>query len=81
VVAESALADPIALQVASYETMSTPAEQHPIDPISHSLGRLEGRLDGVDKRLATLERYVVWGFGITWTLVIATGILTRLVHG
>jgi hypothetical protein len=61
--------------------MSTPAADHPIDPISHSLGHLEGRLDGVDKRLETLERYMVWGFGITWTLVIATGILSRLVHG
>jgi len=61
--------------------MSTPVAEHPLDPISHALGHLEGRLDGVDKRLETLERYMVWGFGITWTLVIATGILTRVVHG
>ena len=61
--------------------MSTPAPEHPLDPLSHALGRVEGRLDGVDKRLETLERYVMWGFGITWTLVIATGILSRLMHG
>jgi hypothetical protein len=74
--------------------MSTPIRPEP-DPFSLALGRIEGRLDGiekrldgmdhrldgVDKRLETLERYMVWGFGITWTLVIATGILSRLVHG
>ena len=62
--------------------MSTPVAENPaLDPVSHALGHLEGRLDGVDQRLATLERYMVWGFGITWTLVIATGIVTRLGHG
>ncbi len=79
--------------------MSTPAAEHPIDPISHALGRIEGRLEGLerrlderfagvearfasaDKRIDSLERWMVWGFGITWTLVIATGILSRLVHG
>jgi len=72
--------------------MSTPVAEHPIDPISQALGRIEGRFDqfekrvddrfrAVDERFATLERYMLWGFGITWTLVIATGILGRLVHG
>jgi hypothetical protein len=50
-----------------------------IDPLSRALGHLEGQLDGIDKRLEALERYVVWGFGITWTLVIATGVFMRLV--
>ena len=48
--------------------MSAPVRPEP-DPFSLALGRLEGRLDGVEKRLETLERYMVWGFGITWTLV------------
>jgi hypothetical protein len=79
--------------------MSTPAAEHPIDPLSHALGRIEGRLEALDtrlterfagvearfasadKRIDSLERYMLWGFGITWTLVIATGILSRLAHG
>jgi hypothetical protein len=31
--------------------MSTPEPHHPIDPVSQALGRIEGRLDGLDKRL------------------------------
>ena len=51
------------------------SDQPLLDPVSRALGHLEGRLDGVDKRLESLERYVLWGFGITWTLIVATDVL------
>jgi hypothetical protein len=31
--------------------MSTPESRHPIDPLSQALGRIEGHLEGLDKRL------------------------------
>jgi hypothetical protein len=57
--------------------MPNPAE---LDPLSRALGHIEGRLDGLDKRLDTLERYILWGFGITWSLIVATGLFSRW-HG
>lgn len=51
-----------------------------LDPFSRALGHIEGRLDGIEKRLETLERYAMWGFGITWTLIVATGLLSRWTH-
>jgi len=60
--------------------MSTPAEHHVIDPVSEKLGRLDGRMDGLEKRLDSVERTLLWGFGITWTLIVASGLLQR-VHG
>jgi hypothetical protein len=53
--------------------MSTPAEQHPIDPLSQALGRIEGRLEGLDKRLETLERQMIWLIGI-----VVTGLLAQV---
>jgi hypothetical protein len=64
--------------------MSTPAEPHPIDPLSQALGRIEGRLEGlekrledrfaaVDKRLETLERQMIWLIGI-----VVTGLLAQV---
>jgi hypothetical protein len=53
--------------------MSTPAEQHPIDPLSQALGRIEGRLEGLDKRLGTLERQLLWLIGI-----VVTGLLAQV---
>jgi hypothetical protein len=35
--------------------MTTPEHQHPIDPLSQSIGRIEGRLDGIEKRLDRVE--------------------------
>ncbi len=47
---------------------------------SYDLTPLDAHFDRLDQRLERLKRRLVWGFAITWTLVIATGILTRLVH-
>jgi len=58
--------------------MAEPAME--LDPFSRALGHIEGRLDGIEKRLETLERYAMWGFGITWTLIVATGLLSRWTH-
>jgi hypothetical protein len=78
--------------------MSTPEERHPIDPLSQALGRIEGKLDGlekhlgerftavearfagVDKRIDDLRATLFWGLGITWALVVASGVLARLLH-
>jgi hypothetical protein len=51
--------------------MSTP--EHPIDPLSQALGRIEGRLEGLDKRLETLERQMIWLIGI-----VVTGLLVQV---
>jgi hypothetical protein len=32
--------------------MSTPADRHPLDPISQALGHLEGRFDQFEKQVA-----------------------------
>jgi hypothetical protein len=69
--------------------VSTPEHQHPIDPLSQALGRIEGRLEGLATRaeLAEALRDVVthdqlrgWiiGLGAWLTVVIsaATWLLT-----
>jgi len=42
--------------------MSTPADSHPLDPLSHALGELKGRVDQfekrVDDRFDALERRI-----------------------
>jgi hypothetical protein len=58
--------------------MSTP--EHPIDPLSQALGRIEGRLEGLEKRLETLARQLLWLFGITVTGLLAqVGTLVAMV--
>jgi len=36
--------------------MSTPADRHPIDPISQALGRIEGRFESVGARFDAVDR-------------------------
>jgi hypothetical protein len=68
--------------------MSTPEPHHPIDPLSQALGRIEGRLDegekrqverfaALDKRIDDLRTTLFWGFGVTWTLIVASDLVAR----
>jgi hypothetical protein len=60
----------------------TPTEQHPIDPLSQTLGRIEGRLEGLDKRLETVERQMIWLIGIVVTGLLAqVGTLVAILVG
>jgi hypothetical protein len=49
--------------------MSTPAEQHPIDPISLALGRLDGRFDEFQKHVDTRFAAVDTQFAMVYRLI------------
>jgi len=69
--------------------MSTPADAHPLDPLSQALGRLEGRLDAfekhvmdrfaqIDQRFDRLERRITGLYALlTIGLTIIGWLVTR----
>ena len=51
--------------------MSTPADRHPLDPISQALGRIEGRFDQFEKRFDDLRSEMRTLIGGLYVLVAA----------
>ena len=46
-----------------------------VSALSERMAKLEGRVDGLDYKLGTLETVVYWGFAILTTVIAIAGIL------
>ena len=42
----------------------------PLHAIEIALARIDARLDGIEKRLALIERMMVWGFSVASGLIL-----------